>query len=132
MMILTLIDKVPGVMPIKPRFGDDDDNVNQAINRHEAKTFNMRAERAAGEASTHLAGGNHETSDATAFHGWGSFALARQRRALASGCSMARSAPASGALLFGAPGFVAGGVIGYAAGPRISAPCFPPTLSLRL
>src|SRR6266853_2183679 len=27
---------------------------------------------------------------------------------------------ASGALLFGAPGFVAGGVIGYAAGPRIS------------
>ena len=27
---------------------------------------------------------------------------------------------ASGALLFGAPGLVAGGVIGYAAGPRIS------------
>ena len=27
---------------------------------------------------------------------------------------------ASGALLFGAPGFVAGGVIGYMAGPRIS------------
>src|SRR5262252_11078456 len=27
---------------------------------------------------------------------------------------------ASGALLFGAPGFVAGGVIGYVAGPRIS------------
>jgi len=27
---------------------------------------------------------------------------------------------ASGALFFGAPGFVAGGVIGYAAGPRIS------------
>ena len=27
---------------------------------------------------------------------------------------------ASGALLFGPPGFVAGGVIGYVAGPRIS------------
>jgi len=27
---------------------------------------------------------------------------------------------ASGALLFGTPGFVAGGVIGYVAGPRIS------------
>src|SRR5437899_4888251 len=40
---------------------------------------------------------------------------------------------ASGALFFGAPGFVAGGVIGYVAGPRISPrPGFSPTQSLRL